>query len=46
MTEEQLFQNLRIAEALLFTAQDMMTENDFKSYFEIIFSRAFLPDFT
>jgi segregation and condensation protein B len=34
MNEEQLFQNLRIAEALLFTAQDTMTENDFKSYFE------------
>lgn len=34
MTDEELFQNLRIAEALLFTAQDLMTENDFKSYFE------------
>ncbi len=33
MTEEELFQNMRILETVLFTAQDLLTENDLKSFF-------------
>jgi segregation and condensation protein B len=33
MNEEELFQNLRALEAVLFTAQDLVTENDLKAFF-------------
>lgn len=33
MTEEELFQHLRSLEALLFTANDLMTEKDLKPFF-------------
>ena len=33
MTEEELFQNMRILETVLFTAQDLLTENDLKEFF-------------
>ena len=33
MNEEELFQNLRTLEAVLFTAQDLVTENDLKAFF-------------
>lgn len=33
MTEEALFQSMRILETVLFTAQDLLTENDLKPFF-------------
>jgi segregation and condensation protein B len=33
MNEEDLFQNLRALEAVLFTASDLVTENDLKAFF-------------
>lgn len=33
MNEEDLFRNLRLLEAVLFTSQDLVTENDLKQFF-------------
>lgn len=33
MTEEELYANMRVLEAVLFTAQDLQTENDLKQFF-------------